>query len=105
MAGDFNACSPVWNSHCHRRQNTTIFEDIIELFGLLINNEPIRATRPSSRDVLIIDLALSSPKLGPLTLWEISDEYPSLSDYELIILRWEDVDYNSASSKGGQMTS
>ena len=40
MAGDVNAHSLVWNSHCHRRQNATSLEDIIEQFGLLVNNEP-----------------------------------------------------------------
>ena len=68
MAGDINADSLVWNSHCHRKQNATIFEDVIEQFGLLINNEPGRATRLSSRDVSIINLALSSPQLSPLIL-------------------------------------
>ena len=66
MAGDINAHSPVWNSHCHRRQNATILENLIEEFGLLINNKPGRATRPSSREISIIDFALSSPQLGPL---------------------------------------
>ena len=104
MAGVVNAHSLIWNSHYHRRQNATILEDIIEQFGLLINNKPGRATRPSSREISIIDLAISSPQLGPLTLWEIPDEYPSLSNHELIVLRWEDVDYNSANPKDGQIT-
>ena len=51
MAGDVNAHNPVWNSHCHRRQNAMILEDIIKQFGLLINNKPGWATRPSSRKV------------------------------------------------------
>ena len=105
MAGDMNAHSSVWNSYCYRKQNATNFKEIIEQFGLLINNKPGRATRLLSRDVSIIDLALSSPQLGPLTLWEIPEEYPSLSDHELIVLRWKDVDYNSVSSKDGQITS
>ena len=104
MAGDINAHSPVWNSHCQRRQNAAILEELIEQFGLLINNEPRRATRPSSKEVSIIDLALSSPQLGRLTLWEIPEEYPSLSDHELIVLRWEDVSYNSISSRDGRIT-
>ena len=29
-----------------------------------------------------------------MTLWEIPEEYPSLSDHELILLRWEDISYN-----------
>lgn len=31
-------------------------------------------------------------KLGPLTLWEIPEEYPALLDHEVILLRWEDID-------------
>ena len=58
MARDINAHSPIWNSHCHRRQNATILEDIIEQFGLLINNKPGHATRPLSREVTIINFAL-----------------------------------------------
>lgn len=27
-----------------------------------------------------------------MTLWEIPEEYPALSDHELILLRWEDID-------------
>lgn len=61
MAGDINAHSPVRNSHCHKNQNATILEEIIEQFGLLINNEPGRATCHFSRELSIIDLVLSSP--------------------------------------------
>ncbi len=68
MAGDINTHSPIWNSHHHRRQNATILEELIEQFGLLINNELGRATRFFSREIFIIDLALSLPQLGPLTL-------------------------------------
>ena len=44
MAGDVNSHSPIWNPHCRKRQNATILEDLIEQFGLLINNEPGRTT-------------------------------------------------------------
>ena len=94
VAGDVNVHSPIWNPHCRRRQNVAILEDLIEQFGLLVNNEPGRITQPLSREVSIIDLALSSAQLGPLTLWEIPEEHPSYSDHELIVLRWEDVEYN-----------
>ena len=103
MAGDVNAHSPVWNPHCRRRQNSAILEDLIERFGLLINNKPGRATRPLSREVSVIDLALSSAQLGPLTLWEIPEEHPSFSDHELIVLRWEDVEYNSTNESCGRV--
>ena len=58
----------MWNSHCQRRQNTIILEELIEQFGLLINNKPGRATRPFRREISIIELALSSPQHGLLTL-------------------------------------
>lgn len=70
----------------------------------MINNESERATRPLSRKISIIDLLLSSPQLGLLTLWEIPEEYPSLSNHELIVLRWEDIDFNSANQKDRQIT-
>ena len=37
----------------------------------------------------IIDLALSSPALGPLQAWEIDRDRPTTSDHELIVLAWE----------------
>ena len=92
IAGDINAHSPMWNPHCHQKQNTSILEDIIDQYGLLINNEPGRSTRPMSQGISVIDLALSTAVLRPLTLWEISEKYPALSDHELILLRWEDID-------------
>lgn len=58
---------------------------------MLINNEPGRTTRLASTEVLVIDLALSTIEVGPLTLWEIPEDYPSLSDHELILLRWEEI--------------
>lgn len=45
--------------------------------------------------ISIIDLALSSSKLGPLCVWEIPEEYPSLLDHKLIFLAWEDMDKQS----------
>lgn len=65
---------------------------IIDQYGLLINNEPGRSTRPTSQEISVIDLALSTAELGPLTLWEVPEEYPALSDHELILLRLEDID-------------
>ena len=42
----------------------------------------------------IIDLALSTVELGLLTLCKIPEDYPSFSDHELILLRWEDISYD-----------
>lgn len=86
LLGDINAHSPIWNSHCQRRKNAKPLKDLIEKFDLLVNNEPGRTTRPASEGMSIIDLALSTTELEFLTLWEILEEYPSLSDHELILL-------------------
>lgn len=52
----------------------------------------------------MMDLGFSSSQIDPLILWEIPEEYPSLSDYELIVLCWEDVNYSSLSLKDGLIT-
>lgn len=96
MLGDINAHSPVWNPHCQRRKNAKPLEDLIEIFDLLINNELGQTTRPASADVSVIDLALSTVELDFLTLWEIPEDYPSISDHELILLRWNDISNNLA---------
>ena len=92
IAGDINAHSPIWNPYYHRRQNAFVLEELIEKFCLLINNKLSHPTRPTSQGLSVIDLAFSTTKLGLLTLWEISEEYPALSDHELILLHWEDAD-------------
>lgn len=71
---------------------------------MLINNESGRTTRPASDGVYIIDLALSTAELGFLTLWEIAKDYPSLSDHELISLRWEDTSYDLPSKEAAVPT-
>ena len=65
-------------------------EELIETHEILVNNDTDFPTRPGSREISIIDLALTSPDLGLLRVWEIPEEYPSLSDHELIVLEWED---------------
>lgn len=62
----------MWNPHCQRRNNAGPLEQLIDSYELIVNNDPDYATRPSSQGSLsIIDLALISPELGPLRLWEI----------------------------------
>lgn len=58
----------------------------------MVNNDTDFPTRPSSPGISIIDLALTSPDLGPLRVWEIPEEYPSLSDHELILVEWKDIE-------------
>ena len=91
LVGDMNAHSPSWNPHCTRRQNAGPLEELIDKFELIVNNNTDFATRPASQGISIIDLALSTGNLGPLTLWEIPEEYPSLSDHELVLLQWDDL--------------
>ena len=86
IAGDINAHSPVWNSYYHQKQNASILEEMIDEYNLLVNNKPGRSTWPISQGTLVIDLALSTAELGPLTFWEILEEYLALSDHKLILL-------------------
>ena len=85
-----NAHSPIWNSHCRQNINAGPLEELIESYELIVNNDTDFSTRPSSPGISIIDLALTSPDLGPFRIWEIPEEYPSLSDHELILIEWED---------------
>ena len=91
MIGDMIAHSSSWNPHCHRRQNAGPLEELIETYELIVNNDTDFPARPGSQRFSIIDLALTTENLGPLTLWEIVEEYPSLSDHELILLQWKDL--------------
>lgn len=47
---------------------------------------------------------MSTIELGPLSLWEIPEDYPSLLDHELIVLRWEDMGYDLSRSEDGTPT-
>ena len=93
-----NTYSPIRNPHCYQRQNASVLEEIIDHYGFLVNNESGHSTRPIGQAISVIDLALSTAALGPLTLWEIPEEYPTLSDHELILLRWEDIDVSLSPS-------
>ncbi len=91
IVGDMNAHSTMWNPHCHQKQNAGPLEKPIETYGLIVNKDTDFPTRPSSRRLSIIDLALTNFELGPLQVWEIPEEHPSLSDHELILIEWEDI--------------
>ena len=91
-----NAYSPLWNPHCYQRQNADPLEELIETYKLLVNNNTDFPTWQGSRGRSIIDLALTSPGLGLLRVWEIPEEYPSLSDHELILLEWKDMERRSS---------
>lgn len=73
--------------YCYRRKNAGPLEELINGYKLIVYNNPNYATRPSSQESLsIIHLAFTSPELRSLCLWEILEEYPSLSNHELILL-------------------
>ena len=63
IASNINAYSPVWNLHCHKRQNTTVLEELMERFDVLIHNKPGHAIFPSSQNISMIDLAFFTANL------------------------------------------
>lgn len=89
--GDMNAHSTMWNPHYRQKQNAGSLEETIKTYDLIVNNNTDFPIRPASRGISIIDVALTSPDLGLLRVWEIPEEYPSLSDHVLILLEWEDI--------------
>ena len=99
ILGDMNAHSTMWNPHCRQKQNAGPLEELIERYELMVNNDTDFPTRPASRGISIIDLALTSPALGPLRAWEIPEEYPSFSDHELILVEWEDSEIENLEAR------
>ena len=89
---DINAHSPLYNFNYHQRQNAGSLKELIETYKLLVSNNIDFSIRPGSLRRSIIDLALTSLGLGVLYVWEIPKEYPSLFDYKLIFLKWEDME-------------
>lgn len=65
---------------------------MIKRYELIVNNDTDFPTQLSSPGISIIDLALTSPDLGPLRIWKIPEEYLSLSDHEFILIKWEEID-------------
>lgn len=80
-----NAHSPIWNPYWRQNVNAGPLEKLIENFKLILNNTNF-PTRPSSLGISIINLALTSPALGLLRVWEILEDFLFLSDHELILL-------------------
>lgn len=86
-SGGYERTCPMWNPHCQTRENAGPLEELVESYELIVNIDRDYAARPASQGrISNIDLVLSSrtPESGPLFLWEILEEYPSLSDHELI---------------------
>ena len=82
----------MWNFYYRQSKNVGPLEELIEGFELIVNNNTNFLTHPSSQGISIIDLALTCPKLGILRVWKIPEKYPSLSDHELILIEWEDIE-------------
>lgn len=94
-----NTYSLFINYHYQKKINDKPLETLIKRFYLLINNKLDRLTRLVSRRVSIIDLALSTVKLGSLSLLEIPEDYLSVFDYGFIIVWWENKDYDLSTFK------
>ena len=86
-----NAHSTMWNSHCYQKINASFLKELVESYKLILNNNTDFPIHPSGSKISIINLALTSFDLGPLRIWEILRKFPSVSDYELILLRWEEI--------------
>lgn len=56
----------MWNLQYRQNMNTKPLEEFIEGYQLIINNNSNFPTQLSSPRISIIDLALTSPDLGPL---------------------------------------
>jgi hypothetical protein len=92
VLGDFNAHSTLWNPQASTRTNAGPLEAIIEAYELYVNNDPEEATRPKNTPGnSIIDLAISTPELGPLPGWYVDTAYPTPSDHVLIVMEWEEL--------------
>lgn len=96
---DMNTHSSMWNSHCRQKVNSGPLKGLIKSYELVVNNNTDFFTCPSSPEISIIDLALISPELETLWIWEIPKEYPSLFDYELILVEWEDIETQRLGNK------
>ena len=93
ILGDFNAHSPYWNPGCEHRQRAGQLENIIDRYGLIVNNDTSIATRPKqTQGRSIIDLTLTTPDLEYLPAWTIDPEYATPSDHELITFDLENID-------------
>lgn len=99
IVGDMNAHSTIWNPHYCQKQNASSLEKLIKTYKLMINNDTNFPTHWLSQSLSTIDLALTNSELGPLWVWEIPKKYPSLSNYELIIIEWEDMQIDNKSKK------
>lgn len=97
LAGDFNARSPSWDPWVAGRQNAGTVERLIEKCELIINNNGHQPTRSGRNCRSVIDLTLSTRKVGALVTWEIDESLATTSDHEVIVFEWAAL--NAASSE------
>ena len=86
MLRDINAHSLSWNLDCIRQQNAGPLENLINKYKLIVNNNTNFATRSQSQRNFIIDLALTTTSLRPLTLSKIDKKYLLVLNHEFILL-------------------
>jgi hypothetical protein len=88
LAGDFNARSPAWDPWVLGRQNAGTTERLIDRHDLIVNNNNHQPTRRGKSSRSVIDLTLSTSKVGALSTWEIDEDLATTSDHEVIIFSW-----------------
>lgn len=66
-------------------------EEILDYYNLLVNNKVRHYPQLMSEGILVINQIQFTAELGFLTLWEILEEYPTLLDPQLILLRRKDI--------------
>ena len=88
LAGDFNARSPAWDPWVVGRQNSKTVERLIERHELIINNNDHQPTRRGKTCKSIIDLTLSTHRVGALAIWEIDENLATASDHKVIVFSW-----------------
>lgn len=91
IVGDVNVHNFMWNLHHWQNVNSRSLEELVKSYELIVNNNTNFSICLLSQRISIIDLALTSPGLDPLKVWEILEEYLSLSNYELILMEWKDI--------------
>jgi hypothetical protein len=88
LSGDFNARSPAWDPWVVGRQNAGTVERLIEKHELIVNNNDHQPTRRGKNCKSIIDLTLSTRRVGALATWEVDENLATASDHEVIVFSW-----------------
>ena len=100
LIGDFNARSPTWDPWVAGRQNARTTEQLIERHELIVNNNDYQPTRRGKSCRSIIDLTLSTCRVGPLATWEIDGDLATTSDHEVTVFSWLPLCSTTAEREG-----